>query len=188
LLEVTKHYSEMGSSERELVTLFRTEAVDPNSQPELARKILESRKKVGSETNYFMVFGERSHRALSVHDARDLGGDGYPVSETALDSLPAYVRADLERDGNVQILAHYDTAKSEFTDASLADEPTADELIIRMALFHNHGLTTHEIEDYLAVKEIGRYSDEQWASIRGVGTKAVRSNIREAEEQLGDIL
>jgi hypothetical protein len=177
----------MGSSERELVTFFRTK-IDPNTQPELARKAIKSRKKVSSETGYVMKFGERSHRALTVYDAYELGGKAYPVSKSVLDSLPAYIRADLERDGNVQILTHYDTAKGEFMDTSLADEPTPDELIARMGAFLDHGLSLHETMDYLAVEELGHYSVEQWASIRDVGTEAVQLNIREAEEQLGDIL
>jgi hypothetical protein len=177
----------MGSSERELVTFFRTK-IDPNTQPELARKAIESRKKVSSETGYVMKFGERSHRALTVYDAYELGGKGYPVSESVLDSLPAYIRAELERDGNVQILTHYDTAKGEFTDTSLASEPTLYELFVRIAIFLDHGLSLHESTDYLAVEELNQYSIEQWASIRGVGIDAVQGNIREAEEQLDDIL
>lgn len=94
----------MKSTERELVTLFRTKAIDPDNQPELARQMLESRTKVASETGFMMKFGERSHRAVTVYDAYDLGGQGYPVSENALESLPAYIRATLERDGVVQIL------------------------------------------------------------------------------------
>lgn len=181
---VSYTYSEMGSTERELVTLFRTKTVDPDSQPELARTLLESRTKVSSETGYMMKFGERSHRAFTVFDAYDLGGEGYPVSESALDSLPAYIRATLERDGVVQILTHYDTAESEFTDISLADEPTSEELIARMALLLGRGLSLHETVDYLVVKELDHYAAEQWASIRGVGVEAVRTNVREAQEQL----
>jgi hypothetical protein len=177
----------MESADRELITLFETKAVDPNTQPELARQMLESRTKVTSETGYMMKFGERSHRALSVYDAYDLGGQGYPVSESALDSLPAYIRANLERDGNVQILARYDTENSGFTDTSLASEPTPDELIARMALFLSQGLSLHETIDYLAVEELGHYSAEQWASIRNVGLGAVRSNVRHASEVIGDI-
>ena len=174
----------MGSAERELITLFETRAVDPDNQPDLARQLLESRTKVASETGFMMKFGERSHRAFTVYDAYDLGGDGYPVSESALDSLPAYICAALERDGVVQILTHYDTAESEFTDVSLANEPTPDELIARVALLLGHGLSLHETVDYLVVKELDQYSAEQWASIRSVGVEAVRTNVREAQEQL----
>jgi biotin operon repressor len=42
----------MASTERELITLFRTKGIDPDSQPKLARQFLESRTKVASETNY----------------------------------------------------------------------------------------------------------------------------------------
>jgi len=134
-----------------------------------------------------MKFGERSHRAVTIYDAYDLGVQGYPVSETALDSLPAYIRADLERDGHVQVLAYYDTETGEFTGVSLASEPTSDELIARMALFLSQGLSLHETIDYLAVDELDHYSDEQWASIREVGVGAVRSNIRRANEMIDNI-
>ena len=178
----------MASADRELITLFQTRAVDPDTQPELARTLLESRTQVASETGYMMKFGERSHRAFTVFDAYELGGQGYPVSESALDSLPAYVLANLERDDVVQILAHYDTDKGAFVDTSLAGEPTPDELIARMALFLGQGLSLHETVDYLAVEELDHYTDEQWASIRRVGTEAVRSNIRQAGERLQDTL
>ena len=177
----------MGSAERELITLFETTAVDPDTQPELARQMLESRTKVASETGYMMKFGERSHRAVTVYDAYDLGGQGYPVSENALDSLPAYIRANLERDGSVQILAQYDPENSEFTNTSLASEPTPDELIARMAVFLNRGLSLHETIDYLVVEELEQYSAEQWASVRGVGVEAVRSNSRHTSEKIGDL-
>ena len=72
----------MASADRELITLFRTRAVDPDTQPELARTLLESRTQVASETGYMMKFGERSHRAFTVFDAYELGGQGYPVSES----------------------------------------------------------------------------------------------------------
>jgi hypothetical protein len=170
-----------------LVTFFRTK-IDPNTQPELARKAIESRKKVSSETGYVMKFGERSHRALTVYDTYELGGKGYPVSKSVLDSLPAYIRAELERDGNVQILTHYDTANSEFTDTSLADEPTPDELIARMGAFLDHGLSLHETMDYLAVEELGHYSVEQWASIRNVRPDSVLEHIRDTGEEIEDIL
>ena len=178
----------MASADRELITLFRTRAVDPDTQPELARTLLESRTQVASETGYMMKFGERSHRAFTVFDAYELGGQGYPVSETALDSLPAYVLANLERDGVVQILATYDTDESAFRETSLAGEPTPDELIARMALFLGRGLSLHETVDYLAVEELDHYTAEQWASIRRVSTEAVRSNIRQAGERLRDSL
>jgi hypothetical protein len=177
----------MRSTERELITLFETKAVDPDTQPELARQMLESRTKVASETGYMMKFGERSHRALTVYDAYDLGGQGYPVSETALDSLPAYIRANLERDGNVQILTRYDTENSEFTGTSLASEPTPEEFIVRMALFLDQGLSLHETVDYLVVEELEQYSAEQWASIRGVGIEAIRSNTRHTSEKISEL-
>jgi hypothetical protein len=48
----------MESTERELVTFYRTKPIDPDSQPELARSFLESRTQVASETGYVMVFGD----------------------------------------------------------------------------------------------------------------------------------
>ena len=80
------------------------------------------------------------------------------------------------------IQAH--TAESEFTDISLADEPTSEDLIARMALLFGRGLSLHETVDYLVVKALDHYAAEQWASIRGVGVEAVRTNVREAQEQL----
>ena len=173
----------MGKSGRQLITLFRTEAIDPDNQPELAREVLETRTKLTSETGFMMVFGEQHHRQVSTHTANALGGDPYPVSQSAFDSLPPYIRGTLMRDGSMQILARYDPNAGEFADVWPADEPTPEELVDWVAVNIGNGLSLHEAVDYLAVEELDQYSEEQWATIREVSTEAIHSNVRHAEEE-----
>ena len=132
-----------------------------------------------------MKFGDAVQQSLTVYDVLSLPGQSYPVSQTAYESLPAYIRARLERDRVVQILAHYD-ADGRFTESSLADEPTPDELIARIASLLGQGLSLHAVIDYLAVADHDQYTPAQWATIRGVGTEAVRANVRTAREHLSD--
>ena len=172
----------MVKSGRQLVTLYREKEVDPDTHPKLARELQENRTQLTSETGFMMVFGDRRHRNVSPFAAYDLGGDSYPVSEPAFDSLPSYIQATLERDGTLQILAHYDPDSGEFVNVILADKPTPGEFIEWIAMNMSHGLSLHETIDYLAVEEFGCYSEEQWASIREVSTEAIHSNVRQAQD------
>lgn len=70
----------------DFITIFRTGSVDPEENPELADKLLESRTQVASETGYMMKFGDQSHSALTPFDIVTLPGQSYPVPESALDS------------------------------------------------------------------------------------------------------
>lgn len=172
----------MGKSDRQLVTLFQVEDIDPDTQPELARKLLKNRTKLTSETGFMMVFGEQHHRKVSTYAAYDLGGDSYPVSQSAFDSLPPYIRATLDRDETAQILARYDPDIGEFIDISPADRPAPEEDLINWIATHIEDGSLHEAIDYLAVERLDEYSEEQWASIREVNPKAIRSNIRSVKE------
>ena len=173
----------MVESGRQLVTFYREE-IDPDTHPKLAQELQENRTQLTSETGFMMVFGNQMHRNMSSFAAYDLGGDSYPVSEAALDSLPAHIQAALERDGTHQILAHYDPDSGEFVDVMSADKPTPDEFIEWIAMNMSQGLSLHETLDYLAVEELERYSEEQWASIREVSTEAIHSNIRQARDRI----
>lgn len=173
----------MGKSGRQLITFFRTEGIDPDTQPKLAREVLETRTKLTSETSFMMVFGEQHHREVSTYAAYDLGGERYPVSQSAFDSLPPYIRATLERDGAMQILGRYDPDNGEFTDVVPADKPTPEELVDWIAANIGNGLSLHEAVDYLAVEVLDQYTEEEWATVREVGSKAVRSNVLRAEEK-----
>jgi hypothetical protein len=176
----------MGQHNRELVTLFDTRAVDAQDQPALAQALLETRSNLSSTTGYMMKFGDAAQQSLTVYDVLSLSGQSYPVSQSAYDSLPPYIRATLERDGVVQILTHYDSTDSIFTKSTLADEPEPAELIARIARLLGHGLSLHEAIDYLAIADRDQYTPAQWATIRGVGTEAVRANVRTARERLSD--
>jgi hypothetical protein len=176
----------MGQSNRNLVTLFSTSTIDAQAQPALAQALLETRSNLSSTTGFMMKFGDAVQQSLTVYDALALPGQTYPVSQTAYESLPPSIRAMLERDGVVQILTHYDSTDSRFTQSSLADEPAPEALIARIARLLDHGLSLHEAIDYLAVADREQYTPAQWATIRGVGTEAVRANVRTGRERLTD--
>jgi hypothetical protein len=176
----------MDQHNRELVTLFSTRAVDAQEQPALAQALLETRSNLSSTTGYMMKFGDAAQQSLTVYDVLSLPGQSYPVSQSAYDSLPPYIRTTLERDGVVQILTHYDATDGIFTESTLADEPAPGELIARIASLLGHGLSLHEAVDYLAVADREQYTPAQWATIRGVGTEAIRSNVRTAHERLSE--
>lgn len=176
----------MGQSNRDLVTLFNTRTIDAQDQPALAQALLETRSNLSSTTGYMMRFGDPVQQSLTVYDVLSLPGQSYPVSATAYESLPPYIRATLERDGIVQILTHYDSTDGIFTESSLVEEPEPGELIARVASLLGHGLSLHEAIDYLAVADREQYTPAQWATIRGVGTEAIRSNVRTAREHLSE--
>jgi hypothetical protein len=70
-----------------------------------------------------MEFGDISHRGLTPFDVASLHDvPAYPLPHAALESLPAHVRADLERDGAIQLFAVYDRDAHEFEDVALAWE------------------------------------------------------------------
>lgn len=86
--------------DRGFLTNLRTGSVDRDDYPALAEHLLEGRTQLASETGYLMKFGDVSHRGLTPFDvASPHDVPAYPLARAALESLPAHVRANLERDG-----------------------------------------------------------------------------------------
>jgi hypothetical protein len=130
-----------------------------------------------------MKFGDVSHRSLTPFDVASLHDvPAYPLPEAALESLPAHVRADLERDGAVQMFADYDREHHRFEDVALAWEE--QDFLERIAELVAGDLSLHEAVDWTVVEEAERYAVDQWANIRGVTEHAVRSNVNAAREKL----
>lgn len=172
----------MAKSGRQLVTFCRAEEFDPDANPKLVREVLEKRTQLTSESGFMMVFGEPRHRHVSARTSFILGDNSYPVSEVTYNSLPAYIRAELERDGEIQVLAQYYPDTGEFEDVILPDEPEPDDLFECIALHMDKGLSLHQTIDYLAVEITKTYSDDEWATVREVSTDAIKSNIEVAKE------
>lgn len=130
-----------------------------------------------------MKFGDVPHRGLTPFDVASLHDvPPYPLSQAAQESLPADVRADLERDGAVQLFAAYDRGRHEFEDAALAWEE--QDFLERLAELVAGDCSVHEAVDWTVVEEAERYTVGQWADIRAVTEDAVRSNINAAREKL----
>jgi hypothetical protein len=169
--------------DRNLVTIFKTGSVDREDHPELAEHLLEGRTQLASETGYLMKFGDASHRGLTPFDVASLHDvPAYPLPMAALESLPAHVRADLEREGAVQIFAVYDPDDHRFDDIALAWEE--QDFLERIAELVAGDCSVHEAIDWIVVEEAERYTVAQWADIRSVTEDAVRSNVNSAREKL----
>lgn len=169
--------------DRDFVTIFKTGSVDRDDYPELAEHLLEGRTQLAAETGYLMKFGDVSHQGLTPFDVASLHDvPAYPLPEAALESLPAHVRADLERDGAVQLFATYDREEHGFGDVALAW--AEQDFLERIAELVASDCSVHEAIDWVVVEEAERYTLSQWARIRGVTEEAIRSNINSAREKL----
>ena len=169
--------------DRDFVTIFKTGSVDRDDYPELAEHLLEGRTQLASETGYLMKFGDVSHRGLTPFDVASLHDvPAYPLPKTALESLPAHVRADLEQNGAVQMFGSYDREQHRFEDVALAWEE--QEFLERIAELVAGDCSLHKAVDWTVVEEAERYTVAQWADIRGVTEDAVRSNVNSAREKL----
>jgi hypothetical protein len=171
------------NGDRAFITVFKTGSVDRDDYPDLAEHLLEGRTQLASETGYLMKFGDVSHRGLTPFDVASLHDvPAYPLPKTALESLPAHVRADLEQNGAVQMFGSYDREQHRFEAVALAwDE---QEFLERIAELVAGDCSLHEAVDWTVVEEAERYTIAQWAYIRGVTEDAVRSNVNSAREKL----
>ena len=171
------------NGDRAFITVFKTGSVDRDDYPDLAEHLLEGRTQLASETGYLMKFGDVSHRGLTPFDVASLHDvPAYPLPKTALESLPAHVRADLEQNGAVQMFGSYDREQHRFEAVALAwDE---QEFLERIAELVAGDCSLHEAVDWTVVEEAERYTIAQWADIRGVTEDAVRSNVNSAREKL----
>ncbi|MES3161226.1 MAG: hypothetical protein PPP55_06600 [Halorubrum sp.] len=169
--------------DRDFVTIFKTGSVDRDDYPELVEHLLEGRTQLASETGYLMKFGDVSHRGLTPFDVASLhDGPAYPLPQAALESLPADVRADLERDGAVQMFGVYNREHHRFDEVALAWEEK--DFLERIAELVAGDCSLHEAVDWTVVEEAERYTVAQWGDIRGVTEDAVRSNVNSAREKL----
>ncbi len=131
-----------------------------------------------------MKFGDESHRSLTPFDVASLHDvPAYPLPETALDSLPAHVRAELEQHGAIQMVASYDSENHLFEEVNLAWDD--QDFLERVTELIAGELSLHEAVDWVVVvEEAERFTVAQWAEIRGVTGDAVRSNINASREKL----
>lgn len=163
--------------ERDLITIHAVASIYSADRPDLADRLLETRTQLGSQTGYMMRFGEPDDRDLTVFDVLSMPGTSYPVSTAALDSLPAHVRAELERAGAVQIFSDYDPDDGYFGDVAMKGEDRSS--IDRIAELLGNGHSLHEAVDYVVVEEERAYSVSQWSEIRGVETgDAISQHVR----------
>jgi hypothetical protein len=170
-------------SGRDFVTIFKTGSVDRSEYPELTDSLLEGRTQLTAETSYLMKFGDESHRGLTPFDVATLHDvPAYPLPQTALDSLPAHVRAELEQNGATQMVASYDPENHQFENIDLAWDD--QDFLERVTELIAGDLSLHEAVDWVVVEEAERYTVDQWADIRDVTEDAVRSNIYAAREKL----
>lgn len=93
-----------------------------------------------------MKFAGKRHRELTPFDILTLPRKSYPISIPALDTLPPYVRAELDLNGPVKLLGDYNPEKGSFEHISLEWEDKS--IMDRVAELVSLGvLETHALRD-----------------------------------------
>lgn len=171
------------SSERDCVTLYEVSRVDSRSNLSLAEELAESRTQPTSPSGYMMRFDPLEYLHLSPFDVVEVEGDSYPVPETALDSLPVHIQAELEDARAVQLVANYDSDAGVFESAFLPDldKPFAERAAELMEL---PDVSFKQAADYITVVEKENYSKEDWTEIREVSRGGINASIRTVEKAL----
>lgn len=166
-----------------IITIYATGSFDAESDTHITESLLESRTKLSTDTGYVMKFGDETHRDLTPFDVASLGTVmAYPLPASALDSLPAFIRNELEYLHAVQLLAAYDRENRIFLNPRLARD--THQYLHRFVELLTSELTVHEAVDWLIVAETEQYTLNQWARIRSVTPDAIRSNITDARTKL----
>lgn len=150
-----------------------------------------ARTSLTSESEYMMRFaGDEEYRVLNAFDILSLPQlTSYPVRDDTLESLPATLRAELERTGIVQLRCAY--LNGEFFGAKLGweseDEIDAPQWFAKLV---REGVSPTAALDYYMVEIAGDGENEEnhspgtWAKSRGVTKEAVSKSIRDVKNKL----
>jgi hypothetical protein len=177
--------SDHDSSRPDCITIYRVSQIESSSNPNLANKLEESRTQASSETGFMMRFDDPDCLRLNVFDVVEMPGESYPVPRSALESLPAHIQADLEREDVVQLEADYDSASGEFVGPKLhaEDKPFAYRA---SELMEFDGVSFLQAADYIIVEERDNFSLDEWREVREVSKSGLQKSIRSVESALGE--
>jgi len=141
-----------------------------------------------TETSYFMHFiPDAEYRNLSAFDIASLPQNtAYPVSQTTLNSLPAWALSELREKGHLKIKARYNKEKGEFSQVHEGWNTSTNpyDRILKLAE-QLDGDILHAVY-YLANKNGSKeLSDpEAIANLRGIKPESVEDAIAKVEKQI----
>lgn len=141
------------------------------------------------DTGFVMQFVTDDLAELPVYDIISVPDlPSYPLSRTALESLPRWAQEKLERQGHIKLSGNYDRRVKEFTGVRLGwdDHPqnTADALAEVLQEYGGDRLA-RSVYYFLYQFASEEFSDpETIAELRGIQVSSVESEIRKADEEL----
>jgi hypothetical protein len=141
------------------------------------------------ETDYVMHFVDENLTDLPIYDIINIPDEPcYPVSRFALDSLPGWAQAKLERKGHLKCSAVYDSYSNQFYDVRVGWEDTpqnAADALAEMLQEYDGELLARPVYYFLHQYASDEYADpETIAELRDIQESSVESEIRKASEQL----
>lgn len=188
------------------ITIYNATQIDGQENPQLAQQLIDdrtpdndnpepedngARTSLNSETGFMMRFANTdAHQQLNAFDILTLPDlTSYPVPESAIDSLPATLRAELEQTGFIQLRCIYDNGQ--MYDAKLGWEETDTiEPPQWFGKLVGEGVSPVAALDYYMVEIAGdgeteeNHTVETWAVERNVSKEAINKSIRDVESKL----
>lgn len=199
--------SQTADRDADYLVLYRVTPIDGSESPQLASEVIDNRDDLSSfdydsdangartalnsDSGYMMRFAHADrYRQLSAHDILTIPHlTSYPVPQTALSSLPATIRAELENRGIIRIKTVYQNGR--FYGTTLGWE-TPDGFNpatwFRSAI--RHDVSPIAALDYFMVELAGQtpntdgHTIETWADERGVTPDTIKRSIQDVESTL----
>lgn len=193
--------------EVDYIVIYKATQVDGSEHGRIASELIDDREnkssfdfdpqKNGARTSltsssgYMMRFArDEEYRELNAFDMLTLPQlTSYPFPQETLESLPATIRAELERTGIVQIRCIYHD--SEVYGAKLGWEESENiETPEWFSKLVNEGVSPTAALDYYMVEIAGEgeheenHTRETWAKARNVTTEAVNKSIRDVKSKI----
>lgn len=195
------------SAQVDFIVIYKATQIDGSKHGRIASELIDDRENksnyeydprengartsLTSESEYMMRFArDEDYRELNAFDILTLPQlTSYPVREETLDSLPATLRAELERTGIVQLRCVY--MNGEIYGAKLGwEESDSVEAPEWFAKLVTEGVSPTAALDYYMVEIAGEGENEEnhttstWAKSRGVSREAVNKSLRDVRSKL----
>lgn len=189
------------------IIIYKATQLNGKEHPNLASELIDDREakhnydydpnengartSLTSESGYMMRFAkDDSYKPLNAFDILTLPqSTSYPAPQSALESLPATLRAELEQKGILQIRCMYHEGK--MYGAKLGWEETESvEPPEWFAKLIGEGVSPVAALDYYIVEIAGDGDTEEnhtvdtWAKERGVSVEAIKKSLRDVRTKL----
>lgn len=145
--------------------------------------------KLQIETGYVMHFVEDDFTDLPIYDIINIPDiPCYSVSQSALESLPAWAQTKLEQQGHLKCSGEYDRTSKEFREIRPGWDDQARsgaDVLAEMIEEYDGELLARPVYYFLSQYASDEYADPgAIAELRGIQESSVESEIRKASEQL----